>query len=81
MKNRDIPGGRAAASFLFEKKGVVPVAEESLSDELLWQRNSMHAVTYQFRDPSKPVQLHKKHEVSNFDSSCSQPCTTPRQFS
>ncbi|CAN6359261.1 unnamed protein product [Urochloa humidicola] len=65
LGNRDIPGGRAASS-LFEKKGLVPVSEESLSDALVWQQNSVHTVTSQFREPSKPAQLHaphKKHEA------------------
>ncbi|RCV16675.1 hypothetical protein SETIT_3G156800v2 [Setaria italica] len=67
LKNREIPGGRVVSS-LFEKKGAVPVTDESLSDAQLWQRNSVHTVTYQFRGPSKPVRLHethsKKHEAN-----------------
>ena len=75
LKNRDIPGGRTASS-LFENKWAVRVTEESLSDALLWQRNSVDTVTYGFRDNSKRVQMcetRKKHEVSHFDPSCSHP--------
>ncbi|PAN18267.1 hypothetical protein PAHAL_3G190600 [Panicum hallii] len=75
LKNRDTPDGRAASS-LFEKKWAVPVTEDSLSDALLWQRNAVDTVTYSFGDSSKRVQLcetYKKHEVSHFDPSCSQP--------
>ncbi|CAL4894728.1 unnamed protein product [Urochloa decumbens] len=74
---RDIPGGKAASS-LFEKKGAVPVTEESLSDALVWQHNSVHTVTSQFRDPSKPAQLHathKKHEAG------AKGCNPPRSIS
>ncbi|KAG2625961.1 hypothetical protein PVAP13_3KG282900 [Panicum virgatum] len=65
LKNRDIPGGRTASS-LFENKWAVRVTEESLSDALLWQRNSVDTVTYGFRDNSKRVQMcetRKKHEA------------------
>ncbi|KAG2625960.1 hypothetical protein PVAP13_3KG282900 [Panicum virgatum] len=67
LKNRDIPGGRTASS-LFENKWAVRVTEESLSDALLWQRNSVDTVTYGFRDNSKRVQMcetRKKHELKH----------------
>ena len=83
LKNRDIPGGRTASS-LFENKWAVRVTEESLSDALLWQRNSVDTVTYGFRDNSKRVQMceaRKKHEVSHFDPSCSQPLHNTETFS
>ncbi|XP_039799966.1 uncharacterized protein LOC120664724 [Panicum virgatum] len=72
LKNRDIPGGRPASS-LFEKKWAVRVTEESLSDALLHQRNSVDTVTYGFRDNSKRVQMcetRKKHEA---DAKCCSP--------
>jgi len=83
LKNRDIPGGRTASS-LFENKWAVRVTEESLSDALLWKRNSVDTVTYGFRDNSKRVQMcetRKKHEVSHFDPSCSQPLHNTETFS
>ncbi|WVZ99520.1 hypothetical protein U9M48_044800, partial [Paspalum notatum var. saurae] len=62
VKNRVIPGGRAASSsYLFENTSACPVTEEPLRDEQ--------------RDPYKPVLLYetrKKHEVSTFDPCCSQ---------
>ena len=83
LKNRDLPGGRPASS-LFEKKWAVRVTEESLSDALLRQCNSVDTVTYGFRDNSKRVQMceaRKKHEVSHFDPSCSQPLHNTETFS
>ncbi|CAN6336894.1 unnamed protein product [Urochloa humidicola] len=76
FRNREIPGGRAASS-LFEKKGAVHVTEES-SYALIWQHNSVHTLTSQFRDPSKPAQLHathKKHEAG------AKGCNPPRSIS
>ncbi|CAN6345960.1 unnamed protein product [Urochloa humidicola] len=72
LGNRDIPGGRAA-SYLFEKKGAVPVSEESLSDALVWQQNSLHTVTSQFREPSKPAQLHAPHNKHEAGAKCCNP--------
>lgn len=82
LKNREIPGGRLASSLL-KRKGAVPIPDESLSDAQLLEHNLVHTVTYQFKGPSKPVQLHEthKHGVSKFDPSRSQPCIILRQFS
>lgn len=74
-KNRVILGGRAASS-LFEKKSGGHVTEESLSNELLRQHNSVNCAIYDNKDPYKVAHLretHKKHAVSTLDLSCSKP--------
>ena len=76
VKNRVILGGRAASS-LFENKNGGHVTEESLSNELLRQHNSVDCAIYDNKGPYKLALLRenrKKHAVSTLDVSCSQPC-------
>ncbi|XP_066364202.1 uncharacterized protein [Miscanthus floridulus] len=63
VKNRVILGGRAASS-LFENKSCGHVTEESLSNELVKQHNSVDSAIYDNKDPYKVAHLRetrKKH--------------------
>lgn len=74
VKNRVILGGRAVSSS-FENKSGGHFTEESLSNELLKQHNSVDCVIYDNKDPYKVARLRetrKKHAVSTLDLSCSQ---------